>query len=113
MAYRPDKGLQNRVQNTVKPLTCKCGCQWLQKIEVSRYDSTVATILGQPVPALDESPFIIYKCVACGKVVEQSLQYLGVDLNRQHHTDIIRLINKQNEVQCEGSQHSKIYPEAN
>jgi hypothetical protein len=101
MTYNPAKGVQVRPQNVAKPLTCKCGCSWLQEVHVSQYDSQVSTVIGQPVPPLLQVPFIIYVCIKCGNAVEQPLQFMGIDIDRETQLEIIRLINQRFKTQYE------------
>lgn len=51
----------------------KCGCQWMELVEVYQYPKYHQVLLGQKPPT-QSGPFYLFRCPKCGEVIEPSVQ---------------------------------------
>lgn len=55
-------------------LSCtKCGCQWMELVEVYQFPEYHSVILGQK-PTADAGPFFMFRCPKCQEVFEPAVQ---------------------------------------
>lgn len=63
----------------------KCGCVWLEKIQVHQYPKVHNIVLGQQPPTKTDLCFWLFKCVKCGELYEPSVQIASASPARKKY----------------------------
>ena len=75
--YDPTAYLAPPTQKEV--IKCKCGCEYFEQVEASKFPKVHSVIIGQAVPVHREITFYVLRCMrpTCGEIYEPTVQNAG------------------------------------
>lgn len=79
----------------------KCGCQWMELVEVFQFPEYHSVILGQK-PPIAKGPYFFYRCPKCQEVYQPSIQYGARDSARASYDAFVKHMQTDLEVATDG-----------
>lgn len=57
-----------------------CSCEFFQEVRVNRYDKDSSSLIGQEVPRVETTNFVLLQCIKCKEYLEPNITGQRQDL---------------------------------
>ena len=81
------RDMKQKMKDNAKAISCKCGCEWLIPVSISRFDGSMSITLGQKLTPISET-FVAYQCPKCGDFTLPRVHLTTQDSIRKDYDDM-------------------------